>query len=57
MHDSPSPGLGEPLNKEAMFIIFFDWRGVVLCHGLPAGQTVTANYYSKVNVEPECCYV
>lgn len=31
-----------------MFIVFFDIEGVILCHAVPKGQSVNANYYSKV---------
>ena len=35
--------------KKQMFIVFFDVNGVILSHAVPQGQTVTAQYYSKVN--------
>lgn len=34
--------------KKKLFVIFFDVRGVILCHAVPDGKTVTAAYYSKV---------
>ena len=37
--------------KKQMFIIFFDIHGVILSHAVPQGQTVTANYYSKVSLK------
>ena len=36
--------------KKQMFIMFFDIQGVILSHAVPQGQTVTANYYSKVSL-------
>ena len=36
--------------KKEMFIMFFDIQGVILSHAAPQGQTVTANYYSKVSL-------
>ena len=36
--------------KKQMFIMFFDIQGVILSHAIPQGQTVTANYYSKVSL-------
>lgn len=48
---SPSPKKFKvsPSAKKQMFIVFFDVDGVILSHAVPIGQTVTANYYSKVN--------
>ena len=37
--------------KKQMFIMFFDIHGVILSHAIPQGQTVTANYYSKVSLK------
>ena len=37
--------------KKQMFIMFFDIHGVILSHAVPQGQTVTANYYSKVSLK------
>ena len=37
--------------KKRMFIMFFDIHGVILSHAVPQGQTVTANYYSKVSLK------
>ncbi len=34
--------------KKRMFIVFYDRRGVVLCHTVPEGQTVNSQYYSNV---------
>lgn len=50
--DSPSPvkALVNRSAKRLMFIVFFDARGVILSHAVPAGRTVTAQYYSKVSV-------
>ena len=36
--------------KKQMFNMFFDIHGVILSHAVPQGQTVTANYYSKVSI-------
>lgn len=36
--------------KKRMFIVFYDKRGVVLCHTVPEGQTVNSQYYSKVRI-------
>lgn len=33
---------------KVMFIFFLDQRGMLLVHAVPEGQTVNANYYSKV---------
>ena len=38
------------LTKKQMFIMFFDIQGVILSLAVPQGQTVTANYYSKVSL-------
>lgn len=48
--NSPSPvkAMVKTSAKKLMFIIFFDVKGVVLSHAVPAGRTVTAKYYSKV---------
>ena len=35
--------------KKQMFIMFFDIPGIILSHAVPQGQTITANYYSKVS--------
>lgn len=45
---SPTKAMVKPSAKKMMFIVFFDTRGVVLCHAVPTGRTVTAQYYSKV---------
>ena len=37
--------------KKQMFIMFFDIHGVILSHAILQGQTVTANYYSKVSLK------
>ena len=37
--------------KKQTFIMFFDIHGVILSHPVPQGQTVTANYYSKVSLK------
>lgn len=34
--------------KKMMFIIFYDADGVILCHAVPIGRTVSADYYCKV---------
>jgi len=34
-----------------MFVFFMDRRGMLLQHRIPEGQTVTANYYSKVIID------
>ena len=31
-----------------MFIMFMDREGIILSHAVPSGQTVNADYYSKV---------
>ena len=36
--------------KKQMFIMFFDIHCVILSHAVPQGQTVTANYYSKISL-------
>ena len=37
--------------KKQMFIMFFDIYGLILSHAVTQGQTVTANYYSKVSLK------
>ena len=37
--------------KKQMFIMFFDIHGVILSHAVQQGQTVTANYNSKVSLK------
>ena len=37
--------------KKQMFIMFFDIHGVILSLAILQGQTVTANYYSKVSLK------
>lgn len=48
--NSPSPvkAMLKTSAKKLMFIVFFDMRGVILCHAVPTGKTVTAQYYSEV---------
>lgn len=43
--------------KKRMFIVFYDRRGVVLCHTVPEGQTVNSQYYSKVRNYLICAYL
>ena len=52
-----TPGSTSPKNfkvsrstKKQMFIMFFDIQGVILSQAVPQGQTVTANYYSKISL-------
>ena len=47
---SPSPKKFKvsPSKKKQKFIVFFDAEGVILSHAVPHGQTITAQYYSKV---------
>lgn len=47
---SPTKALVRTSAKKMMFIVFFDIRGVVLCHAVPTGKTVTGQYYSKVSI-------
>lgn len=44
--NSPSPvkAMVKTSAKKLMFIVFFDMRGVILCHAVPARKTVTAQY-------------
>ena len=50
---SPSPTKFEVSRstKKQMFIMFFAIHGIILSHAVPQGQTVTANYYSKVSLK------
>ena len=49
---SPSPKKFKvsPSTKKQMFIMFFNIHGDILSHAVLQGQTVTANYYSKVTL-------
>ena len=50
---SPSPKKfnGSRSIKKQMFILFWDIHSVILSHAVPQGQTVTADYYSKVGLK------
>ena len=37
--------------KKQMFIMFLDIHAIILSHAIPPGETVTANYYSKVSLK------
>ena len=37
--------------KKPIFIMFFNIHDIILSHAVPQGQTVTANYYSKVSLK------
>ena len=37
-----------PSKRKQMFIVFFDAKLMILSHAVPHGQTITAQYYSKV---------
>ena len=50
-HESPPSKKAKAIKSmgKVMCIVFLDMRGVVLEHMVKHGQTVNADYYSKVN--------
>ncbi|XP_060578482.1 uncharacterized protein LOC132735543 [Ruditapes philippinarum] len=47
---SPPPvkaRVGRSAGKQ-MYMMFADCRGMLLCHAVPVGTTINADYYSKV---------
>ena len=49
---SPPPKKARVTRSAAkhMFIIFYDNRGTIVSHAVPAGQTVIVAYYTKVSI-------
>lgn len=50
---SPSPKKAKASKSanKTMFVVFFDRSGVILCHAVPSGTTVTSEYYCKVSIK------
>ena len=51
-HPHPSPQKARICRsqKKQMFIVFYNRKGVILCHGVPVGKTIHSEYYQKVYI-------